>query len=107
MEYEFAQYGLKASLSVNMNLMLDARGGAHWRNAVWSTWGIIPLLWYSACGTPAARWFLSESEGRRHMAVQWRQAGFLHLEREAPHASGSGKILHLMAAPACRPEGPG
>jgi hypothetical protein len=44
--------------AVNMNLALDARGGAHWRNGVWSTRGIIPLLWYSARGTPASRWFL-------------------------------------------------
>jgi hypothetical protein len=49
----------------------------------------------------------SESEGKRHMAVQWRHAGFLRVEREAPHASGSGKILHLMAAPAGRPEDTG
>ena len=46
----------------------------------------------------------SETESKRHMAAQWRQAGFLRVEREAPHASGSGKILHLVAAPAGRPE---
>jgi hypothetical protein len=40
-----------------MYLALDARGGAAWRNAVWGMPGISPLLWYSACGGPAARWF--------------------------------------------------
>src|SRR5208283_91916 len=33
--------------AVNMYLALEARGGANWRNAVWSTRGIAPLLWYS------------------------------------------------------------
>jgi hypothetical protein len=44
--------------AVNMYLALNARGGAHWRNAVWSTRGIAPLLWYSGYGAGAARWFL-------------------------------------------------
>ncbi|MFH1278449.1 MAG: hypothetical protein ABIK65_08730 [Candidatus Eisenbacteria bacterium] len=44
--------------AVNMCLALDARGGARWRNAVWSTRGVAPLLWYSGSGTPVARWFL-------------------------------------------------
>ena len=44
--------------AVNMYLALNARGGAHWRTAVWSTRGIAPLLWYSGCGAGAARWFL-------------------------------------------------
>ena len=44
--------------AVNMYLSLYARGGEHWRNAVWSTRGIAPVLWYSGFGPPAARWFL-------------------------------------------------
>jgi len=44
--------------AVNMYLALDARGGAQWRTAIWSPRGVIPLLWYSACGAPAARWFV-------------------------------------------------
>lgn len=44
--------------AVNMYLALNARGGAHWRNAVWCTRGIAPLLWYSGCGGGAPRWFL-------------------------------------------------
>jgi len=44
--------------AVNMFLALDARGGARWRNAVWGIRGISPLLWYSACGGPASRWFV-------------------------------------------------
>jgi hypothetical protein len=43
--------------AVNMHLALDARGGAHWRNAVWAIPAVSPILWYSACGGPAARWF--------------------------------------------------
>jgi hypothetical protein len=34
---------------------------------------------------------------RRVMALQWRQAGFLRVERKAPFATQSGKILHLWA----------
>ena len=29
------------------------------------------------------------------MALQWRQAGLLHVERQPPLAARSGKILHL------------
>ncbi len=43
--------------AVNMYLALDARGGVAWRNAVWEMPGIGPLLWFSACGGPAAEWF--------------------------------------------------
>lgn len=44
--------------AVNMFLSLDARGGSGWRNAVWGGMpGFAPLLWYSACRVPAARWF--------------------------------------------------
>jgi hypothetical protein len=43
--------------AVNMYLALDSRGGAGWRNAVWSIPAVAPILWYSACGGPAARWF--------------------------------------------------
>ena len=49
--------------AVNMNLALDARGGAGWQRAVWGTPGIIPLLWYSAPGIPAARWFIKVDPG--------------------------------------------
>jgi hypothetical protein len=34
---------------------------------------------------------------RRVMALQWKQAGFLRVERKAPFATRSGKILHLWA----------
>jgi hypothetical protein len=44
--------------AVNTALSLDARGGAGWRSAIWSTRGLIPLLWYSGFGGPPARWFL-------------------------------------------------
>jgi hypothetical protein len=43
--------------AVDMYLVLDARGGAAWRTAVWGAPGLGPLLWYSVCGGPAARWF--------------------------------------------------
>lgn len=39
------------------------------------------------------------TEATRIMADHWRQAGFLHVERRAPHATRSGKILHLVSAP--------
>jgi len=44
----------------------------------------------------------SESEASRHMADQWRQAGFLRVERADPHATTSGKILHLVTGPTGR-----
>ncbi len=37
------------------------------------------------------------SENKRDMAAQWRQAGILRVEREAPRLTSSGKILHLVA----------
>lgn len=40
----------------------------------------------------------------RIMALQWRQGRFLRVEREAPRAAPSGKILHLRAAPAAGKE---
>ena len=43
--------------AVNTFLALDARGGAGWQNAVWGMPGIIPILWFCACGGPAAGWF--------------------------------------------------
>ena len=43
--------------AVNTYLTLDAHGGAHWRHAVWGAPGLAPMLWYSACGGPADRWF--------------------------------------------------
>ena len=59
--------------AVNMNLALDARGGAAWLRAVWGTPGIIPLLWYSACGIPAARWFMKVDPGTlgRRSRLPW------------------------------------
>ncbi len=44
----------------------------------------------------------SSSEVKRDMAAQWRQAGFLQIERKAPYSTASGKILHLMAAPTAK-----
>jgi hypothetical protein len=59
--------------AVNMYLALDARGGAGWRTAVWGTPGIGPLLWYSICGGPAARWFspVDPSLRRLHPRYRW------------------------------------
>jgi hypothetical protein len=45
--------------AVDMFLALASRGGERWRNAVWGMPSIGPLLWYSACGSPASRWFLT------------------------------------------------
>ncbi|CAN5324385.1 hypothetical protein BH18GEM1_BH18GEM1_12410 [soil metagenome] len=39
------------------------------------------------------------SGGARLMALQWRGAGLLRVERAAPRRTASGKILHLHAAP--------
>ncbi len=44
----------------------------------------------------------SSSEVKRDMAAQWRQAGFLQVERRAPYPTASGKILHLVAAPTAK-----
>jgi hypothetical protein len=59
--------------AVNMNLALDARGGAAWQRAVWGTPGIIPLLWYSAPGIPVARWFIKVDPGAlgRRSRLRW------------------------------------
>jgi hypothetical protein len=35
------------------------------------------------------------SGAERMMELQWRQAGFLRVERRPPLATGLGKILHL------------
>jgi hypothetical protein len=43
--------------AVNMALALHARGGSAWRKAIWEMSGIGPLLWFSASGEPADRWF--------------------------------------------------
>jgi len=43
--------------AVNMYLAVDSRGGAGWTNAVWAMPALAPILWFSACGGPAARWF--------------------------------------------------
>ncbi len=58
--------------AVNMYLSLDARGGANWRNAVWGIPGISPFLWYSACGTPAARWFSPLDPGASDLLPRYR-----------------------------------
>jgi len=58
--------------AVNMYLSLNARGGAHWRNAVWSTRGIAPLLWYSGFGAPTARWFLQVDPKTLELQSQFR-----------------------------------
>jgi hypothetical protein len=55
-----------------MYLALDARGGAEWRNAVWGTPGIGPLLWYSICGGPAARWFSPVDPGLPGLPPRYR-----------------------------------
>lgn len=57
--------------AVNMFLALDARGGAGWRNAVWGIRGISPLLWYSACGGPASRWFVQLDPAMRDTRVRF------------------------------------
>lgn len=43
--------------AVNMCLALAARGAVDWHKAIWELSGISPLLWYSSCGRPVARWF--------------------------------------------------
>jgi hypothetical protein len=42
------------------------------------------------------------SETARVMGLAWRDAGLLTVERSAPIATASGKILHLCGAPAAR-----
>ena len=58
--------------AANMYLALDARGGAHWRNAIWGPRGVIPILWYSACGAPAARWFVEVDPARLGVRSRFR-----------------------------------
>lgn len=58
--------------AVNMYLGLDARGGAGWSNAVWGTPGLGPLLWYSLCGGPVARWFSQLDPDARHLHPRYR-----------------------------------
>jgi hypothetical protein len=43
----------------------------------------------------------------RVMALQWRGAGFVSVERRAPVITGSGKILHLVAARSVRADAAG
>jgi hypothetical protein len=59
--------------AVNMYLALDSRGGERWRNAVWGMPGIGPLLWFSVCGAPAARWFstLDPAAHGLHPRYRW------------------------------------
>jgi hypothetical protein len=44
----------------------------------------------------------SSSEIKWDMVAQWRQAGFLKVERKVPYPTASGKILHLVAAPTAK-----
>lgn len=44
----------------------------------------------------------SNSEEKRDMAAQWKQAGLLRVERKTPYPTQSGKILHLVAAPSVK-----
>ena len=59
--------------AVNMHLALDARGGARWRNAVWAIPAVAPILWYSACGGPAAKWFwpINPKTSKLHPRYRW------------------------------------
>jgi hypothetical protein len=109
--------------AVNMYLALDARGGANWRNAVWGIPAISPLLWFSACGAPAARWFSPLNPGTPGLlprywwstrAIAWtgRLAGVPipfpeHVPIDAPLPIGrwmartlqAGEVPHLWAFP--------
>jgi hypothetical protein len=44
------------------------------------------------------------SAGERLMGLVWRDAGLVTVERRAPHASASGKILHLRVERSARPK---
>jgi hypothetical protein len=44
----------------------------------------------------------SSTKIKRDMVAQWKQAGFLKVERKAPYPTASGKILHLVAAPTAK-----
>jgi hypothetical protein len=48
----------------------------------------------------------TNSEDKKDMAAQWRQAGVLRVERKAPYPTPSGKILHFVAAPTAKTRGP-
>ena len=109
--------------AVNMYLALDARGGARWRNAVWGFPAIAPLLWYSACGASAARWFspLNPRASGLHPRYRWsartiawtgRLAGVAmpspeYVPSDAPlpivrwmaHTLRAGEVPHLWAFP--------
>jgi hypothetical protein len=109
--------------AVNIYLTLGARGGADWRHGVWGTPGIAPLLWYSAWGTPAARWFsqLDPMMPGLHPRYRWsvrlihwasRLAGaplppLDHVPLDAPlpiadwmaQALRAGEVPHLWAFP--------
>ena len=58
--------------AVNLYLSLDAQGGARWRNAVWGTPSITPMLWYSACGQRAAAWFSQVDPALRGLHPRYR-----------------------------------
>ncbi len=108
--------------AVNMFLALASRGGERWRNAVWGMPSIGPLLWYSACGSPASRWFmtLDPAAGGLHPRYRWsvrtiawmgRLAGVPmpfpeHVPLDAPvpiarwmaRTIGAGGVPHLWAS---------
>ncbi len=56
--------------AVNMFLAQHARGGARWRTAIWGAPALIPVLWYSAWGVPAARWFY-KVDPRMESRLRW------------------------------------
>ena len=59
--------------AVNMYLSIAGWGGEHWRTAVWGMPGIGPMLWFSVCGGPAARWFstVDPSTSGLHPRYRW------------------------------------
>ena len=109
--------------AVNMYLALEARGGAHWRNAVWGMPSFGPLLWFSVCGGPAVKWFATLDPrmpglhpryrwGGRAIAWTGRLAGvrmpfFEHVPIDAPVRAAqwmsrtlrAGQVPHLWASP--------
>jgi hypothetical protein len=58
--------------AVNMFLALAARGGESWRTAIWGIPALCPVLWYSAWGRPAARWFFPLHPGAPGVHPRYR-----------------------------------
>ena len=82
--------------AVNMLLALDTRGGAGWRNAVWAIPAVAPILWYSACGGPAAKWFwpIDPKTSGLHPRYRW----------SARAITWTGRLAGVpMPAPECVP----